>query len=571
MPRIQANRDTIDDRFSVLGFTVRTESPLFEVAVATDPNLFSTHNRTRRAHANFHSSRIHGAIRARRGEAVYLVPPEVLANFIGQPRLYFGLATYRDGSGGVPDFVQAPTEGHMYVNLSGLTERGLRRLALRPSGSAYGAANGPDPSLDWGGDAQPQAASPAPATTATRNANGSVSPGPAGRYDDGFGEFPPASAATAPVTPAPATPGTAQALARQPRALAADADDEGAGIEGPIPDDEETAAAVEQALRSQALEAPQPEYPGASRFAPAHASNYRTVRTPREIRQVVIHITDGGSRITGTIGWFQNPNQRNARNQPIHVSAHYVVGRDGEVVQMVRNNDIAWHANSANGHSIGIEHVANSTRRLLPTDDEYRGSARLVAWLCCQYGLPLDRTHVLGHSEADTHTTHTNCPNSVWDWDRYMAMVQEEADALAAQSSAPATAQALSRRRVLAQAQEIITPFYDQSDPMSALACQDNAFSLAREEWFMGVADTTQFPHSAICQLLMTAADGKRYKGTGFYIGADRILTCAHNLDGMSSVTIMPGRNGAAMPFGQCTVTSASWRGVGAPYPPNGN
>ena len=32
MPRIQANRDTIDDRFSVLGFTIRTESPLFEVA-----------------------------------------------------------------------------------------------------------------------------------------------------------------------------------------------------------------------------------------------------------------------------------------------------------------------------------------------------------------------------------------------------------------------------------------------------------------------------------------------------------------------------------------------------------
>ena len=221
MPRIQANRDTIDDRFSVLGFTVRTESPLFEVAVATDPNLFSTQNRTRRGHANFHSSRIHGAIRARRGEAVYLVPPEVLANFIGQPKLYFGLATYRDGSGGVPDFVQAPTEGHMYVNLSGLTERGLRRLALRPSGSAYGAANGHDPSLDWGGDAQPQAAPAAPVAPSTpvaRNANGSASSGPGGSYDDGFGEFPPASTATAPVTPAPAAPGTAQALARGWRA-----------------------------------------------------------------------------------------------------------------------------------------------------------------------------------------------------------------------------------------------------------------------------------------------------------------------------------------------------------------
>ena len=55
MPRIQANRDTIDDRFSVLGFTVRTESPLFEVAVATDPNLFKPENRARRARSNFFS------------------------------------------------------------------------------------------------------------------------------------------------------------------------------------------------------------------------------------------------------------------------------------------------------------------------------------------------------------------------------------------------------------------------------------------------------------------------------------------------------------------------------------
>ena len=54
---------------------------------------------------------------------------------LGEPKLYFGLATYRENSGGVPDSVQAPTEGHMYVDLSGLTERGLRRLGRAPSGN----------------------------------------------------------------------------------------------------------------------------------------------------------------------------------------------------------------------------------------------------------------------------------------------------------------------------------------------------------------------------------------------------------------------------------------------------
>ena len=142
MPRIHANRDTVDDRFSVLGFTIRTESPLYEVAVATDPALFRADARARRGRRNFFSSRAQGALRARRGEAVYLLPQDVLSHFVGQPRLYFGLATYKEGSTSQPDFVQAPTEGHMYVSMSGLTERGLRRAVTSLTPSSYGQAQG---------------------------------------------------------------------------------------------------------------------------------------------------------------------------------------------------------------------------------------------------------------------------------------------------------------------------------------------------------------------------------------------------------------------------------------------
>ena len=76
MPVIRVNRDAVDDRFSVLGFTVRTESPLFEIGIATDPALFRSENRSRRNRHNFYSSRANGVLRAHRGEAVYLVPPE---------------------------------------------------------------------------------------------------------------------------------------------------------------------------------------------------------------------------------------------------------------------------------------------------------------------------------------------------------------------------------------------------------------------------------------------------------------------------------------------------------------
>jgi cell wall-associated NlpC family hydrolase len=196
MPLIQANRDAVDDRFSVLGFTVRTESPLFEVAVATDPSLFRAENRNRRARANFYSSRGQGVIRARRGEAVYLLPPEVLGNFVGQPRLYFGLATYRESSRGAPDFVQAPHDGSMYVGIGQLTERGLRRSAQSHAESPYSTGPGPDVSLEWGGDAQAAARSAvSSAVSQVPTSNGRIAATPvavavASAYDDGFGEFP---------------------------------------------------------------------------------------------------------------------------------------------------------------------------------------------------------------------------------------------------------------------------------------------------------------------------------------------------------------------------------------------
>ncbi len=204
------------------------------------------------------------------------------------------------------------------------------------------------------------------------------------------------------------------------------------GIDGPIPDEAASTVAASLA-RARALTAA--EYPQASRFVAARW--FRVPATPRTLSRVVIHITDGGSNINGTVGWFQNP--VNADGTPRRVSAHYVVGRDGEVVQMVEHANVAWHASSANGDSIGIEHCAN-TRGLNPTPAQYGGSAALVRWLCDTYGIPIDRDHVLGHSEADPRTTHTGCPNAVWDWSTFMSLVQGASGAVS-----PPSGQALGR------------------------------------------------------------------------------------------------------------------------------
>lgn len=343
------------------------------------------------------------------------------------------------------------------------------------------------------------------------------------------------------------------------------------GIEGDAMDDEP--ASMAQSWHARALSDPASEYPGALRFAPAHPNNYTKGRKAgTSIDRIVIHITASKNDYDKTVkNWFQNPRQI-SNGKRVRVSAHYVVGRGGEVVQMVAHGDTAHHANGANSRSIGIEHNATTKREHAPTDAQYRSSARLVAWLCARFGLPADRTHVVGHSEVDPKTTHTSCPNSVWDWDTYMGYVASEAAALA--SAAPA-AQSLGVPRAYAAAQEVITPYYDPSDPASALTCQADAFSQAREEWFAGVPNTTIFPHSAICLLEMKDASGKVLsRGTGFYIGPNRILTCGHNLAPAerASVDVIPGKNGqgsGSEPFGRFNVQRGSWRVPGSYSGPN--
>lgn len=166
-----------------------------------------------------------------------------------------------------------------------------------------------------------------------------------------------------------------------------------------------------------------PEYPEASFFAPAAASNFRrwSSQSPRPVSLIVIHITDGREKIAGPIGHFQRDG--------LQASAHYVIGRDGQVVQMVHHNDIAWHATSANRTSIGIEHCARSPRELgrddvgLPvTEAQYQASAKLVRFLCQKLGVPVDRDHIKGHCEA-AQTTHEDCPNRIWDWKHYMDLL----------------------------------------------------------------------------------------------------------------------------------------------------
>jgi N-acetyl-anhydromuramyl-L-alanine amidase AmpD/photosystem II stability/assembly factor-like uncharacterized protein len=170
------------------------------------------------------------------------------------------------------------------------------------------------------------------------------------------------------------------------------------------------------------------DYPSA-RWFPASPSNYTRADRPRSnrIRMIVIHVTEGS--YGGSIQWFANPRAQ--------ASAHYVVrSSDGQITQTVREKDIAWHAgNSAvNARSIGIEHEAFESNCGWYTDAMYRSSAQLAAYLVEKYGIPIDRRHIIGHSEVPDPNghgyggaSHHTDPGPCWKWKKYISLVRSYA------------------------------------------------------------------------------------------------------------------------------------------------
>lgn len=175
----------------------------------------------------------------------------------------------------------------------------------------------------------------------------------------------------------------------------------------------------------------------------AAAGNY-TPASRTWIDMIVIHKGEGSN----AVGWFANP--------AASASAHYDVHSDGSLWQGLPDDDIGWHAGNAsiNARSIGIEHAGYSARDDI-NDAMYRTSARLVAWLCVTYRIPIDRRHIIGHAEVPHpripgrfggSNAHWD-PGPHWDWDHYMNLVRSFAagSAVAAPSGGGGSSQPVLR------------------------------------------------------------------------------------------------------------------------------
>lgn len=166
---------------------------------------------------------------------------------------------------------------------------------------------------------------------------------------------------------------------------------------------------------------------GPAVWDPAATCNYGAGRS-LAITHVAEHIAQGS--YAGTISWF--------KNCTASVSAHYVVrSSDGQVTQMVRDFDTAWHVASHNSYSVGIEHEGYADNCAWYTTAMYNGSSLLTRDIADSHGIPRTATYdaslgwdtelpqsssfkIKGHTNFPTTKT---CPGACFDWPRFRSLV----------------------------------------------------------------------------------------------------------------------------------------------------
>lgn len=144
---------------------------------------------------------------------------------------------------------------------------------------------------------------------------------------------------------------------------------------------------------------------------------------------VVLHVTGPGT-MAGMASWFKNPASQ--------VSAHFGIGKNGEIHQYVEMGDSAWHAGifnrpnlnnrlisewyyggiNPNRCTIGIELLLAGPAEPLVEYPKMQASLDLLLdFILTTTGIPGDRIHVIGHYEIDSvnRSTDPRCCLSIDD------------------------------------------------------------------------------------------------------------------------------------------------------------
>lgn len=142
-------------------------------------------------------------------------------------------------------------------------------------------------------------------------------------------------------------------------------------------------------------------------------TNYSS-RASQDIDTLILHYTVSSSA-EGSVRWLKNPEAK--------ASAHYLIGKDGRIFQMVDEAFKAWHAGvsfwkrmrGCNDFSIEIEIVNEGERAVKPfTEAQYDSLIPLCKSIIERHSIPAER--ILGHS--DVAPQRKIDPGKYFEWER---------------------------------------------------------------------------------------------------------------------------------------------------------
>lgn len=144
-------------------------------------------------------------------------------------------------------------------------------------------------------------------------------------------------------------------------------------------------------------------------WTPRPSPNHGAVRA--RTRGIIIHSTRGGAssfdaEFEATCAWFANPSSQ--------VSAHRVIGYNGEGAVCVGDGLIAWHAGEFNSDYLSVELVQPYPWNEY-SDSQYRTLSELLHFWCEKYNIPYSRKYIIGHDEVTPGKTD---PGDLFEWDR---------------------------------------------------------------------------------------------------------------------------------------------------------
>lgn len=150
-------------------------------------------------------------------------------------------------------------------------------------------------------------------------------------------------------------------------------------------------------------------------------------KRPGPVTEIVLHGTGGGSTAKGMINWML-AGERAAEYKRGIALFHYIIGCDGEIIEIINPSRWVYHSSSGihDKETIGIEHINPDAKNQDDfTDEQYRADLNLILFLINQFPI----TSIIGHVQntlkySGPKYVKVPCPGN-YDWSRLQEMLSD--------------------------------------------------------------------------------------------------------------------------------------------------